>query len=919
MSAARGKGSKAATSARSSSLDVAGVDELLDEVPPSFHTARDFNPFVHYDDSVDELTGYSEAVREAIELVVEAHYKGFNQATAAFTHVVQHFKTAQSNVQQLLASLAASKALLTAKNDRLREQWQHTQTLTHINQSLAKLTYLVTLPGHMTVLESSRQYLHCVILISHTLSVLSEEDMREVEGLLELREDIINRRNNIVDALLHHTQQLLFHKHARDGTGHSSQSAASLSVELDREDSHHTASSSTNGSNGSHHRSATSSPVDALQQPAANGRSSPSSLTVPSSAGSVSSSASTMAFLTSNVLSPFHPSNAPSLDFALPVSSSVLNDPAWRSVSHLLHDERSAAFVAAPFAHPQLALFLVVAALDHIHALPSAKLQLSRTVRQEVAAILTDIKQHIKQHSGSKRRKRIVAEGAQAAAEFSPSLKPLASPSNPPVAPLSPSAGAFTSSAAASSSSSRSAISHTTQSTHPSEPSTTLPRVSTSDRSTLSDMLSRVFTALMSALRMYSQLIHVTAMVQAARRDMQTVTDAAQQQQQSQQQSADKRKAPAKKDSGNVDREDSRWSVLHVWATMQVELEALLQELLLNSAGGQLKLGSGSSGAGSAVPTVDGKAGKGSKADELDLTFSFDDASAPSIARMSRGKDDNSLSAHLTERRQHQAALRREQRAVVPPSPYNITVLYRPIVHFCRQVQQLCLASVGREQEVSDASAHLLTFLLRFVHSSFLPRLQADVNIRVDAILADEHAFDECESPSHDAGQQSTAAALLAFFNFAYASQPTASFSSRYASRSSPAARLQCVVAVCDLVLVLLSDATTLPSFAVEYVSVVDSVLNRLQTACHDRYTDACRGVYSTTRLMDSALMAAMEHEQPYSSIIMQRPRHDTAADPSAHFSAASPSSSPTLSFSASNPLYAAFFSFDFSLFVRIS
>ena len=908
MSGSRGK-VKATTTVRSS-LDVGVVDELLSEVPSSFHTAREFNPFSHYDDSVDELTGYSDAVREAIELVVEAHYKGFNQATAAFTHVVQQFKTAQSNVSQLVSSLADSKRLLTARNERLREQWKQTATMTHINQSLAKLTYLVALPAHMTVLEERRQYLHCVILIGQTLTLLSSEDMREVEGLLELREDVISRRNNIVDALLHHTQQLLYHKHGQqDGPLSETDSSAAVDA-FDGTAASHSTSRSGSGS-GSSPRAAQAD----IGQASANGSVSPIALPSTSSPGSVLlSSSSTMAFLTSNSLSPFHSSNCHSLDFALPADSSVLSDPAWRSITHLLQDERSAAFVSSPFAQPQRALFLVVAALDHINALPSAKLQLSRAVRQEVSNILQDIKQHIRRQSGSKRRKRIVSDGAQAGGvELSPSFKPLSSPQHVSLAPLSPAAAASPfSSSLASSGPSRSSTFHG-QSSRPPEPSTALPRVSASNHSTLTDMMARVFASLLSALRMHSQLIRLTAMVGRARRDMQAAAEATQQQQQqAQQQSADKRRAAGKKDSGNTDREDNRWSLLHVWSTMQIELQLLFQELLLNSADSQLKLGGGSSG----VAAASSKAGKG-KGDELDLTFSFDDASAPSIARMSRGKDDKSSSALTSERRQPQAAVRREQRAVVPPSPYNITVLYRPVVRFCHQVQQLCQSSVGRDRDASDASAQLLTFLSVFVHSSFMPRLQADVNIRVDGILSEEHAFDGWESPSDDASQQSTAALLLAFFNYANGSHSTTSFSSHYMSPSSTSARLQCVVGVCDLVLLLLSDAATLPSFAAEYVSVVDSALNRLQTACHDRYVDACRGVYSTNRLMDSALVTAMEHEQPYIDIIMQqqqRQQHDTAHAPPSSDTSFPLSSSSSMSLSASNPLYAPFLSPDFLL-----
>ena len=340
------------------------------------------------------------------------------------------------------------------------------------------------------------------------------------------------------------------------------------------------------------------------------------------------------------------------------------------------------------------------------------------------------------------------------------------------------------------------------------------------------------------------------------------------------------------------ERDDPQWSIGAVWETVQIEVQVALQEILFSSAGGPsqaLKLSSSSSSSSSH------KANASKVGAHVELTFSFDDSNAPSIARMSRGKEEKTAYERQLEARAVKAAQKAELLAIVPSSPYNVAVLYRPVLAFTQQVQGIVQprapAGSGGQAPVSQ----LMGFLSMYLHSSFLPRLQADVNIEVDGIFADSHAFDAIEAPH---AVSSRAARAPRGGAWAVLSPVTSS------SASAVPLRLRCVLAVSELLDQLLLDVPSLPHSVAEYVELMGAVITRLTTHCNDRYTEVCRGAYSATRLLDTQLRQGMEQETSFRAIVMQQ---QAAKKDDGTATAAS-------AFSAAHPLYAPFFSPDFAL-----
>ena len=356
------------------------------------------------------------------------------------------------------------------------------------------------------------------------------------------------------------------------------------------------------------------------------------------------------------------------------------------------------------------------------------------------------------------------------------------------------------------------------------------------------------------------------------------------------------------------ERDDPRWSIGAMWETVQIELQVALQEVLFSASNATvhtLKLSNSTHSLKRTSVTGAGAGGAGGggtvgATPAMELSFSFDDSNAPSIARMSRGKEEKTAMELQLERRVKAAAQKAESLAIVTPSPYNITVIYRPCLAFTQQVQAL-ISPPSSPTPSSPPASQLMGFLATFLTSSFLPRLQADVNIEVDSIFADAHAFDAIEAPH----------ALTRAFG-----HPSASKGS--AVTSSPPAptplRLRCVLSIAGLLSTLLSHTTSLPHSSSDYTQLLATVVSRLLTATHDRYTEATRGVYSASRMLDTQLRQAMMAEPAFVEVIQGKRRGGGGAGKAVAGDADPPSSPSSSLFSPSHPLYAPFFAAEFGL-----
>lgn len=196
----------------------------------------------------------------------------------------------------------------------------------------------------------------------------------------------------------------------------------------------------------------------------------------------------------------------------------------------------------------------------------------------------------------------------------------------------------------------------------------------------------------------------------------------------------------------------------------------------------------------------------------------------------------------------------------IESTPYNITAVYRPVVKFTEHANGLIRnntpprphdpsanptgalspgSSPALEDELHSEGSQLRNFLRLFIETSFLPRVEADVNIRLDEVLNDSSAFDARELQRDARYSYHTQAAATA----AHAAGGGGGGSSVSILRSFPGAELEhnlllkCVLDLSDVLKKNFTDMYLLPHSIPDFLRIIEGSVARLLDKCADKFS----------------------------------------------------------------------------------
>ena len=145
---------------------------------------------------------------------VSLSLQGFNTATSSFSHVLSNFSESQKLVRKLQETLNESKRLLQSRNQNLKDYYFQNRMAAKMKEILEKIQYVVEIPSWLDHYMAEKQYVHAVVLLQHTLAMLVSEDLVEVDGLLELREEILVRKHFVQQFLVEELHRIIYGKEA---------------------------------------------------------------------------------------------------------------------------------------------------------------------------------------------------------------------------------------------------------------------------------------------------------------------------------------------------------------------------------------------------------------------------------------------------------------------------------------------------------------------------------------------------------------------------------------------------------------------------------------------------------------------------------------------------------------------------------
>jgi len=155
-----------------------------------------------------------------VDSVVHAYHNGFNKALQNYSGILQHFNVAQSQVESLRCDLDDARSRLGAKSRHLEAQWQKSIMLADTLQLMDDVQAAAELPDRICELEKHKEWEEAVGLLLQGAGKLARQELRQVEGLINVRKEMAERRRSLQEAIVAELQRQVYSR-ARESSDSS--------------------------------------------------------------------------------------------------------------------------------------------------------------------------------------------------------------------------------------------------------------------------------------------------------------------------------------------------------------------------------------------------------------------------------------------------------------------------------------------------------------------------------------------------------------------------------------------------------------------------------------------------------------------------------------------------------------------------
>ncbi|KAI8093036.1 Sec8 exocyst complex component-specific domain-containing protein [Halteromyces radiatus] len=173
---------------------------LMDD--SSVGKGRDYDTFqrIYYD------------LDDALHIIVDDYYKGFNNSIGTFGGVLQHINDSRNRVTQMKANLKKCKAELLEKHTDLLNMWSKTQEHKEMLSLLETIEDIRSTPEKLDNMTSNKHVLSAATLLVNSLKTINSKEMMEIGALDDLRSTLNTEKNDLYDMLLEELHNNLYLK-----------------------------------------------------------------------------------------------------------------------------------------------------------------------------------------------------------------------------------------------------------------------------------------------------------------------------------------------------------------------------------------------------------------------------------------------------------------------------------------------------------------------------------------------------------------------------------------------------------------------------------------------------------------------------------------------------------------------------------
>uniref|UniRef100_A0A1A9X211 Exocyst complex component Sec8 n=1 Tax=Glossina brevipalpis TaxID=37001 RepID=A0A1A9X211_9MUSC len=147
--------------------------------------------------------------------LVSKHDHELSQVIPLFTQVTTEITASRERIHAVKENLSACKRLLQCRREELKKMWTDAVQHKHVLSMLEQINDLRKVPQTVVSYTSKRQYLHASKSLNDALTLINGP-LKEVEGLTDLRSDLMVRRQHLYQRLHEELVQQLYYNSANE-------------------------------------------------------------------------------------------------------------------------------------------------------------------------------------------------------------------------------------------------------------------------------------------------------------------------------------------------------------------------------------------------------------------------------------------------------------------------------------------------------------------------------------------------------------------------------------------------------------------------------------------------------------------------------------------------------------------------------
>jgi len=191
-------------------LDENKITKVLSHIPEQYHktsfqarrTALDYMRSTNRRELLNQIENWLDEVNDVTDDVVNVYFQGFNKSIHNYSRILEYMGESHSNAISMSKEVEEINKLIYFNNLGIERLWRRNLEYYYMIEILEKMEELKTVPELLDKYIKGNHFVHASNLLVNSLNTLNDKDLINVNALMDLRQSLIERKEQFKDMII---------------------------------------------------------------------------------------------------------------------------------------------------------------------------------------------------------------------------------------------------------------------------------------------------------------------------------------------------------------------------------------------------------------------------------------------------------------------------------------------------------------------------------------------------------------------------------------------------------------------------------------------------------------------------------------------------------------------------------------------